>query len=56
MKGGLIAIFCAALFSLSGRIHIADTTPIPRATYDTVSLSFLMLAREDVKDGESVWL
>ena len=55
MKGDLIAIFCAALFSLSGCINIADTTPIPLATYDTVAQSFLMLAREDVKDGKSVW-
>ena len=55
MKGSLIAIFCAALFSLSGCIHIADTTSVPRTAYETVALSFLMLAREDVADGKSMW-
>ena len=28
---------------------------VPRATYEAVSQSFLMLAREDVKDGKSMW-
>ena len=41
--------------TLIGCLHISMPTAVPRATYNTVVQSFLMLAREDVSDGKSVW-
>ena len=43
------------VFTVSGCLHIAEPITVPCAVYETVAGSFLMLAREDVKDGESAW-
>ncbi len=44
----LTLVFC-------GCIHPCETEDVSREMYDTMAQSFLMLAREDVKDGKSVW-
>lgn len=38
-----------------GCIHPYETECVPQKMYEAVAQSFLMLAREDEKDGKSVW-
>ena len=41
--------------ALCGCLHTCKTEGVSRAMYDTVALSFLMLAREAVANGKSAW-
>ena len=55
MKRMLWHLFMLSSIALYGCLHPCEKVGVPQEMYDTVARSFLMLAREDVRDGNSVW-
>ena len=55
MKRMLWHLFMLSSIALYGCLHPCEKVGVPQEMYETVAQSFLMLVREDVKDGKSVW-
>lgn len=50
-----LPLYLLLCLMLCGCLHMTEHNAVPVATYDKVARSFLMLTREDEKDGKTIW-